>query len=205
MNYLRIYDQIVDRARGRQLDCYREKHHVTPKCLGGTNNKSNLVELTAREHFICHWLLHRIHPENAKLALAFKMISTMKSKIQSRYIPSSRAIAEARQAASQAVSSIKAGKKHSENTLEKMRRPRTEEGKSNMKGERGPQKNPSGSRGPQKNPRQKGYLLSEEHRANLKGPRGSQELKKCPHCSREGGNAMLRWHFDNCKLIKKVA
>jgi hypothetical protein len=121
------------------------------------------------------------------------MMSTMKSKTHSRYIPSSRAIAEARQAAAKAFSIKKTGVS------------RTEEEKYKMRGERGPQKNPTGSRGPQKNPRQKGYLLSEEHKANLKGLRGSQELKKCPHCSKEGGNAMLRWHFDNCRFIKKVA
>ena len=31
--------------------------HVVPKCLGGSNDTSNLVSLTYREHFICHKLL----------------------------------------------------------------------------------------------------------------------------------------------------
>jgi hypothetical protein len=171
MNYQRIYDQIIDRAKQRELGGYKESHHILPKCLGGSNSKENLVELTAREHFICHWILYRIYPKSTKLALAFKMISTMKSKIQSRYSPSSRAIAEARQAASEAFSIMKTGRKHSEDTLERMRKPRTEEGKANMRGKRGPQKNPTGSRGPQKNPRQKGYALSEQHKANMRGPR----------------------------------
>ena len=95
MNYQRIYDQIIDRARDRELNCYREKHHVTPKCLGGSNTKSNLVELTAREHFICHWLLSRLYPEEPKLSYAFWMMST--SKRPSRYRPSSRAYEEAKQ------------------------------------------------------------------------------------------------------------
>lgn len=170
-----------------------ERHHVIPKCLGGSNSKDNLVELTAREHFICHWLLHRINPESHSLAFAFRMISTMNTRTHSRYVPSSRTIAEARQAASKAFSKKKTGVS------------RTEAVKANMRGKRGPQKNPTGKRGPQGSPRKKGYLLSEEHRANLKGPRGSQEIKKCPHCNKEGGNAMVRWHFNNCKFIKKVA
>ena len=38
-------------------DGYVERHHVIPRSLGGSNKKSNLVALTYREHFICHWLL----------------------------------------------------------------------------------------------------------------------------------------------------
>jgi len=26
-----------------------------------------------------------------------------------------------------------------------------------------------------------------------------QNKLTCPHCFKEGGNAMRRWHFDNCK------
>jgi hypothetical protein len=35
--------------------------------MGGTNDKENLVNLTAREHFICHKLLVEIYPNNNKL------------------------------------------------------------------------------------------------------------------------------------------
>lgn len=80
MNYQKIYDQIIERAQsqnrirlkiGHPDRIYYEKHHIIPKCMGGDNSKENLVLLTAREHFIVHWLLHRIHPENAKLAFSF--------------------------------------------------------------------------------------------------------------------------------------
>jgi len=56
MNYQKIYDQIIERAKNRKLEGYKEKHHIIPKCLGGPDNKENLVELTAREHFLCHLL-----------------------------------------------------------------------------------------------------------------------------------------------------
>jgi len=54
-----IYDAICERARNRCLSVYTEKHHVIPKSLGGTNQKDNLVQLTAREHFIAHLCLVR--------------------------------------------------------------------------------------------------------------------------------------------------
>lgn len=107
MNYQKIYDQIIDRARDRELYCYKEKHHVTPKCLGGSNTKDNLVELTAREHFICHWLLCRIYPQDRKLAKAFKMMCQGKNTKQQRYTPSSRTISEAKELDRQARSGVK--------------------------------------------------------------------------------------------------
>ncbi|WP_455918642.1 NUMOD3 domain-containing DNA-binding protein [Ensifer canadensis] len=36
---------------------YYERHHIIPKCMGGSDAKSNLVLLTADEHFRAHWLL----------------------------------------------------------------------------------------------------------------------------------------------------
>jgi hypothetical protein len=55
--YSKLYFSITDRAKNRSLTCYTEKHHILPESLGGSNDKENLVDLTAREHFICHWLL----------------------------------------------------------------------------------------------------------------------------------------------------
>lgn len=55
--YTNLYYSLINRAHNRKLDTYKERHHVIPKSLGGTNDPSNLAELTAREHFICHRLL----------------------------------------------------------------------------------------------------------------------------------------------------
>lgn len=41
-----------------------------PRCLGGDNNKGNLVRLSFREHFICHRLLCKMYPGNNKLIYA---------------------------------------------------------------------------------------------------------------------------------------
>lgn len=36
---------------------YYESHHIIPHSLGGSDDNKNLVLLTAREHYLCHWLL----------------------------------------------------------------------------------------------------------------------------------------------------
>ena len=80
MNYQKIYNQLIEKRQQNILTknkndpnwIYNERHHIIPKCLGGTDDKSNLVNLTAREHFIAHYLLWKIHPCDGIL-LAFYM------------------------------------------------------------------------------------------------------------------------------------
>lgn len=77
MDYQKIYNNIVETSNNRQLDdnIYVERHHIIPKCLGGRNNKGNLVIVTAREHFLLHYLLTKIHKGNKKLIYAFNMMN----------------------------------------------------------------------------------------------------------------------------------
>lgn len=73
MNYNRIYTSIVFRAKAEEADRkldkqnggYYERHHIIPRSLGGSNESTNLAYLTAREHFICHWLLVKMYPANS--------------------------------------------------------------------------------------------------------------------------------------------
>jgi len=91
MDYQRIYNQIIERAKTRQLDGYKEKHHIIPKCIGGLDVKKNIVELTAREHFICHMLLCEIYPKENKLKHALFLIAIGKQKIKEKtYVINSR-------------------------------------------------------------------------------------------------------------------
>lgn len=91
MQYERIYNNIVDRARNRLLEGYGEKHHIIPKCLGGTNDKDNLVKLSFREHFICHWLLCKMYPTNQKIHHAFSsMIRVSKTNAKRLQVLNSR-------------------------------------------------------------------------------------------------------------------
>lgn len=58
--YMQTYDNIVLKGKLRKYTReYTEMHHIKMKSLGGTNKKSNLVRLTAREHYICHILLYK--------------------------------------------------------------------------------------------------------------------------------------------------
>jgi ribosomal protein S15P/S13E len=58
--YTKWYNSIIENAKLRNVDGYLEKHHILPKCLGGLDNTENIVKLSAREHFICHWLLTKM-------------------------------------------------------------------------------------------------------------------------------------------------
>jgi len=75
MNYQAIYDRLMERARHRELAGYVERHHVEPRCLGGTDDSTNIVELTAEEHYVAHQLLVKIHPGNARLLYAANMMT----------------------------------------------------------------------------------------------------------------------------------
>lgn len=58
--YTKYYYSIIQKAQLRDLSGYSEKHHIIPRSLGGSDESNNLVKLTAREHFVCHWLLTKM-------------------------------------------------------------------------------------------------------------------------------------------------
>jgi hypothetical protein len=62
MNYFLAYQRLIAKAKARVCpEGYVERHHVLPKALGGSDDSSNLVALTAKEHFVAHVLLAKIH------------------------------------------------------------------------------------------------------------------------------------------------
>ena len=84
--FSKYYFNIISNAKARILNpaVKIEKHHILPKSLGGTNEASNLVSLTLREHFICHKLLIRMTEgkERTKMVYAlWKMCHSTKEKI----------------------------------------------------------------------------------------------------------------------------
>lgn len=85
MNYLEIHNKIIKNAKSRINDenSYYEVHHIIPRCLGGNEEKENLVKLTPEEHYIIHQLLVKIYPEEKGLIYAAYMMCT-KSKNQKR-------------------------------------------------------------------------------------------------------------------------
>jgi len=76
MNYKKHYDLLIQKRLDNPIgkEEYSEWHHIVPRCMGGTNDKSNLVKLTAREHYVAHQLLF-LEYRTSKLAHAwFNMI-----------------------------------------------------------------------------------------------------------------------------------
>ena len=125
--YTVIYYKVIDRARSRGLIKPHERHHVIPESfyvnssrngpagwlLGNPNDKNNLVWLTSREHFICHWLLVKMTVGIARRKMVLgltKMQST--SKTHSRYTNkiTSRTYSHYRAEANAAISVSKLGK-----------------------------------------------------------------------------------------------
>ncbi len=74
MNYQRIYNELIEKFQTNPIlksdETYTEEHHIIPKCMGGTNDKENLVRLPAREHIMAHLLLSRAYPDNRKVVFA---------------------------------------------------------------------------------------------------------------------------------------
>jgi hypothetical protein len=88
MDYQKIYNKIIENRKQNVPAGYSEKHHIIPRCLGGNDNAQNIVKLTAREHFICHYLLAKMYVEGSyewyKTNHAF-MIMKCNSLNQKRY------------------------------------------------------------------------------------------------------------------------
>lgn len=86
MNYNRIYEEfIIDRREKEKLlkDEYTEKHHIIPRCMGGLDNRDNLIRLTPEDHFFAHLLLAKIHGGKNWISLGFMaMISNKNSNLK---------------------------------------------------------------------------------------------------------------------------
>lgn len=97
--------------------CYYEWHHIVPMYAGGTDELTNLVLLTAREHFIAHRLYAKAHNTSKAWACvaAFLLLST-KQQAFSRELTSIQ-VEQARAANAKASSIRMAG-----NTLSKGRK-----------------------------------------------------------------------------------
>ena len=227
MDHIKLYHKIIDRAKcqKRQKDTgiYYESHHIIPKCLGGTGSVKqwkwhpNIVLLTAREHYICHWLLHEAYPENKSLILAFFQMCTTKNHKQQRYKPSSKIIEyikiknrEARknqvgfwngknlsEETKEKLRAANIGKKQSKETIEKRHKTKLKNDSYKKTAEKIRGRKDSEETKLKKRIKMIGFKHSEETKQRM---RKSKAKKTCPHCGKEGGaGAMDQWHFNNCK------
>ena len=71
--YYSLVHKVVGERRVRTRPWQYQEHHIIPGCLGGGDEKDNLVLLTPREHYLCHLLLTRMTSgrDKSKMVFAF--------------------------------------------------------------------------------------------------------------------------------------
>jgi hypothetical protein len=243
MDYKLLYEKITKRGKenvefrkkNKEQGGYYEGHHIVPTCLGGKGNSKdwdhpNIVPLTAREHFICHWILTRLYPTEHKLTFAFWAMCNQKSNVQKRYKPSSRQYEEAKQLNNKMQKEQKTGKKLpwlSERMKVRENNPNYKPGVKEKqraaklgKNHRTPEGQKRLTEFNRNRPMTWGWKVSKtrlekglgkepkskEHKMKIGDALRGKEKQKyvCPHCEKEVGGASnaKRWHFDNCKMLK---
>jgi len=76
--YTRWYFQIIENASNSTFEIF-EKHHIIPKSIGGSNNLKNIVKVTPRQHFICHWLLTKMTEGDVRKKMTYAFWSMCRS------------------------------------------------------------------------------------------------------------------------------
>lgn len=193
--YTTWYNSIIENAKLRTTQIgYTEKHHIIPRSLGGNNEQSNLVKLTAKEHFICHMLLTKmtIGDHKKKMSYALWLMCNLKNQNQpQRYVPNSTTYLQIREQHAIVVRSSMVGKKknyssfggkkHSEDTLRLQSKLKI--GKNNPN-----------------------YGVKQKPEWNKKKSEAQKGIPKppitCEHCGKTvGGHGnYFRWHGDRCRL-----
>ena len=221
MNYKRLYNDIVTNAQLQERNCYTETHHIVPRSLGGADTADNLVRLTAREHFIAHWLLSKFTqgPDRGKMIKALSLMRA-DSKYQKRYKTkiTARVYENLREEHARILSEQNSGENNGAKQPEARQKIRM-----SKLGQKRPEFNDNWKQNLSNNHKSKQEGFDGSHSAETKRKigdkirgtkhsaelierriskiRGSKrELKLCPHCQREVAvNGYARWHGDNCK------
>lgn len=106
------YNEFIEKCKNRQLEegCYVEVHHVVPKCMGGSNDDSNLIKLTGQEHYEAHKLLALENPDVPGLQTAWWNMCQCKGiKGGRKVVISADEYAEARERHAKRMSELYAG------------------------------------------------------------------------------------------------
>lgn len=119
--YYKWYNTIIFNAKSRVIEGYVEEHHILPKSLGGQDSAENLVKLTAREHFICHWLLTKCVETNIeKMKYALWLMTNTENSLQQRYKITPKKYEIIKKSLAETFSKQQSGRKMSEETKRKI-------------------------------------------------------------------------------------
>lgn len=220
MNYQRIYDNLVFKGKNRTLTGYKEKHHIIPRCMGGSDDIENLVNLTPEEHFLAHQLLIKIYPDVPGLAYAI-LIMSKSSQYNGRV--NNKMFGWLRRKVADANSKRFKGKTRpprSKEWCDKISASRigvstiTEQGRERLRqihiGKKKSveacekysnyAKNRSKEHQHKLNESNRGKPKSNETKEKIKNALRNLEVVTCPHCGKTGKpNGMKCHHFDRCK------
>lgn len=222
--YTKIYYQIINRAQTRPHIGYMEQHHIIPNSFfinskkknswieGDPNAASNLVMLTAREHFVCHLLLVRMISGVGKYKMALALKRFMYAKNHTAHIS-----ARDYEYIKRTVSEQMKGRPCSPETREKIRQanlnrlPPSADTRAKLSAAAKRRKGytAEGLKSVQESNRNR--VWTEESKQKLRdfntgktnvSQKGiPQEKLTCPHCQLTGGkSAMKHWHFDRCRV-----
>ena len=225
--YTRIYYEIVNNAQQRTLskEVYIEQHHIIPQSFyksrsptgwvtGDYNAKKNIVALTAREHFICHWLLSKMTTGLAHFKMANALQRLAFSKQSSEYMTARKYeyIQKTRSKAMQ-------GRPCSTETREKIRQgnlkraPTSIETRSKLSAAAKRRKGftPEGRQKVVESNKNRVWteVMKQKLRDHNLGKTNTaqkgipQARLTCPHCGKTGGTSAIKhWHFDKCKTLQ---
>jgi hypothetical protein len=133
LHYLNRYNKFINALKNQIIDGCVENHHIVPRSHGGSDDASNIIKLTPRQHYIAHWMLARAYKD--KMASAFWFMSNIidKKNHKSKIKITSRMYNEARELHQYAVSQrvvsqetrlkisiLHKGKKRTDETRKKM-------------------------------------------------------------------------------------
>jgi hypothetical protein len=74
-HYYNRYTKFISECSNQTVSGYSEKHHIVPVSLGGSDDKENLITLTARQHYIAHWMLWKAY--GGSMTAAFFQMSNL--------------------------------------------------------------------------------------------------------------------------------
>ncbi len=182
-----------------------EKHHIVPRCLGGSDDPSNIAVLTAREHYIAHQILVKLYPGNVGLIFGARLMTV---NVNNSGRVNNRLYEWLKVKAAEASSQVNKGRIHSQATKEKLSSIR----KGRQPWNHGVPSTEEANR--KRSETQKARFATQEHHlkgkpAHNKGkpsPKkgvssGPKEVFSCEVCGKQVGGASnyKRWHSTNCK------
>lgn len=164
-------------------------HHIIPKHMGGTNDPSNLVELTVADHAAAHRILFEQYGKIQDY-IAWQGLEGRIDKEEAIRLLLSRPRTSEHNAN---ISKSLKGKLKTDNHKQALRKPKiwTEEGKQRLSEASSSRKN----------------MLGKKHSAEAKQQMSEAAKNRprveCPHCGIIMGiNNAKKYHFDKCKRLE---